>query len=53
MCSFVFIGNKGNGKMIMNCEQITIWNETVVVCFKIRFWHLPGETDENHDKLEV
>jgi hypothetical protein len=27
-----------------------MWGEVIVTCFKILFWHFPGETEENHKK---
>jgi hypothetical protein len=36
----------------MNNELERVWKEVVVAKFKILFQHLPGGTEENHEKLK-
>jgi hypothetical protein len=38
--------------MIINGEEVRIWRKLVVVNFKIKSQHLPGETETNHKNLD-
>jgi hypothetical protein len=35
----------------MNIELKRPSKEAVVACFKLLFWYMPGEAEENHEKL--
>jgi hypothetical protein len=34
----------------MNNELERMWKEKVMACFEILSWHLPGGTEETHEK---
>jgi hypothetical protein len=35
----------------MNSELERMWKEAVVAQFETILWRLPGETEENHDRI--
>jgi hypothetical protein len=36
--------------MTVNNELERMWKEVGMTEFKVLFWHLPGQTEKNHEK---